>query len=79
MPRPNSFGLCNSTCAIAWSAAFRWRCRCALRWLSLRRPNRQLSRTGLLEYHYEKYLYGDTCLFQLPERPRLQHPGHQFK
>ena len=43
----------------------------ALRRLSLRRPMRQLTRTGLLEYHYEKFLYGDTCLFQLPERPRL--------
>jgi predicted acylesterase/phospholipase RssA len=43
----------------------------ALRRLALRRPWRQLTRTGLLEYHYEKLLYGDTCLFQLPERPRL--------
>lgn len=43
----------------------------ALRRLAFRRPNRQLTRTGLLEYHYEKYLYGDTCLFQLPDRPRL--------
>ncbi len=42
-----------------------------LRRLTLRRPIRQLTRTGLLEYHYEKFLYGDTCLFQLPERPRL--------
>src|SRR5262245_38678496 len=33
--------------------------------------NRKLTRTGLLEYHYEKYLYGDTSLFQLPETPRL--------
>src|SRR4051812_18263510 len=33
--------------------------------------NRKLSRTGLLEYHYEKYLYGDTSLFQLPDTPRL--------
>jgi predicted acylesterase/phospholipase RssA len=33
--------------------------------------NRMLTRTGLLEYHYRKYLYGDTCLFQLPERPML--------
>src|SRR5437762_5123399 len=33
--------------------------------------NRKLTRTGLLEYHYEKYLYGDTSLFQLPERPKL--------
>ena len=43
----------------------------ALRRLAFRRPDRQLTRTGLLEYHYEKYLYGDTCLFQLPDRPRL--------
>ena len=33
--------------------------------------NRKLTRTGLLEYHYEKYLYGDTSLFQLPEYPQL--------
>ncbi len=33
--------------------------------------NRKLTRAGLLEYHYEKYLYGDTSLFQLPEHPRL--------
>lgn len=39
-------------------------------WL-LRVPSRKLTRTGLLEYHYEKYLYGDTSLFELPERPQL--------
>src|SRR5262249_51075246 len=33
--------------------------------------NRKLTRAGLLEGHYEKYLYGDTSLFQLPESPRL--------
>jgi predicted acylesterase/phospholipase RssA len=33
--------------------------------------NRQLTRPGLLEYHYEKYLYGETSLFELPENPRL--------
>jgi predicted acylesterase/phospholipase RssA len=33
--------------------------------------NRKLSRTGLLEYHYEQYLYGDKSLFELPERPAL--------
>ena len=45
----------------------------ALRWPRrlLGCSNRKLSRTGLLEYHYEKYLYGDTSLFQLPERPQL--------
>jgi predicted acylesterase/phospholipase RssA len=44
-----------------------------LRWLRrpLGMPTRQLSRTGLLEYHYEKFLYGDKSLFELPEQPRL--------
>lgn len=37
----------------------------------LGRSNRKLTRTGLLEYHYEKYLFGDTSLFELPERPQL--------
>ncbi len=45
----------------------------ALRWPRrlLGLSNRKLTRTGLLEYHYEKYLYGDTSLFQLPECPQL--------
>jgi predicted acylesterase/phospholipase RssA len=33
--------------------------------------NRKLTRVGLLEQHYERYLYGDTTLFQLPETPEL--------
>src|SRR3954452_9874052 len=33
--------------------------------------NRKLTRTGLLEHHYQKYLYGDTSLFELPVRPEL--------
>jgi predicted acylesterase/phospholipase RssA len=33
--------------------------------------NRKLSRTGLLEYQYEKRLFGDTSLFELPESPQL--------
>jgi predicted acylesterase/phospholipase RssA len=33
--------------------------------------NRKLTRTGLLEYHYERFLFGDTSLFQLPESPQL--------
>jgi predicted acylesterase/phospholipase RssA len=33
--------------------------------------NRRLTLTGLLEQHYEQFLYGDTSLFQLPESPRL--------
>jgi predicted acylesterase/phospholipase RssA len=33
--------------------------------------NRQLTRTGCLEKQYEKHLYGDKSLFELPERPHL--------
>jgi predicted acylesterase/phospholipase RssA len=33
--------------------------------------NRQLTRTGLLEGRYEKHLYGDKSLFELPETPEL--------
>jgi predicted acylesterase/phospholipase RssA len=43
--------------------------RWSLRFLGL--PNRRLSQTGLLEYHYEKNLYGKTSLFELPEKPQL--------
>jgi predicted acylesterase/phospholipase RssA len=44
-----------------------------LRWLRrfLGRSHRKLTRTGLLEYHYETLLYGDTSLFELPEKPQL--------
>ncbi|MGY8769298.1 MAG: patatin-like phospholipase family protein [Pirellulales bacterium] len=35
------------------------------------RPIRQLTRPGLLEQHYQKHLYGDVSLFQLPNQPRL--------
>jgi len=35
------------------------------------RAKRQLTRPGLLEQHYEKFLFGKTCLFELPVRPRL--------
>ena len=37
----------------------------------LGRSNRKLSPAGLLEYHYKTYLYGDTSLFELPQRPEL--------
>src|SRR6516162_5159423 len=40
------------------------------RWL-LGLSNRQVTRTGLLEKQYEKNLYGDKSLFELPERPQL--------
>ena len=33
--------------------------------------NRKLTRTGLLEAHYEEHLYGDTSLFELPKSPQL--------
>src|SRR6478735_5559048 len=33
--------------------------------------NRQLTRTGLLERRYERHLYGDKSLFELPESPEL--------
>jgi predicted acylesterase/phospholipase RssA len=44
-----------------------------LRWPRrlLGRSNRRLTRTGLLEYHYENYLYGDKSPFELPEWPQL--------
>ena len=32
---------------------------------------RQYTRAGLLEQHYQNYLYGDAGLFSLPESPRL--------
>ena len=35
------------------------------------RSTRTLTRTGLLESHYQRYLYGDVSLFELPERPQL--------
>lgn len=40
------------------------------RWL-LGYSNRQLTLTGLLEYHYQHFLFGDKSLFQLPEKPQL--------
>jgi predicted acylesterase/phospholipase RssA len=33
--------------------------------------NRLLTRTGWLDHHYEKHLYGDRSLFELPECPQL--------
>lgn len=44
-----------------------------VRWVRrlLGKSNRKLTRTGLLEYHYEKHLYGDVSLFELPTTPKL--------
>ena len=35
------------------------------------RSNRKLTRVGLLEHHYERFLFGDRSLFELPETPQL--------
>ncbi len=35
------------------------------------RRRRPLTRTVLLEQHYQQYLFGDTCLYQLPRSPEL--------
>src|SRR5262249_39192959 len=45
----------------------------ALRWSRrlLGRSNRQLTRTWWLESLYERHLYGDKSLFELPESPQL--------
>lgn len=42
-----------------------------LRRLSLLGPLRGYTRAGLLERHYEEFLFGDVGLLQLPESPRL--------
>jgi hypothetical protein len=43
----------------------------ALRWITRRPYDRRFSRTGLLERYYSKYLYGATCLYELPDYPEL--------
>ena len=35
------------------------------------KSNRKLTRAGLLERHYRRFLYGDVSLFELPKTPRL--------
>jgi predicted acylesterase/phospholipase RssA len=42
-----------------------------IRWITRKPFDRRLTRTGLLERYYQKYLYGDTCLYELPARPEL--------
>jgi predicted acylesterase/phospholipase RssA len=39
--------------------------------ISLRRSSRLLTRTGLLERYYQKHLFGNLCLHQLPGTPEL--------
>lgn len=41
------------------------------RWLMRMHGDRRLTRTGMLEMYYQHFLYGDTCMFQLPEHPQL--------
>lgn len=43
----------------------------APRWIARRPVNRRFTRAGMLEHHYKKYLYGDVCLYELPESPEL--------
>lgn len=42
-----------------------------LRWMLRLGRRRRLTRTGMLEGHYQDHLYGDTCMFQLPATPYL--------
>jgi predicted acylesterase/phospholipase RssA len=43
----------------------------ALRWAIGAGKARRLTRPGLLEVQYEKYLFGDKCLYELPPTPQL--------
>ena len=43
----------------------------SLRRVFRRKTKRQSTRPGLLEKHYEEFLYGDTGLCQLPAKPHL--------
>ena len=36
-----------------------------------RRPSRHLTPNAILEHYYRKFLYGDRCLYELPEKPML--------
>ncbi len=42
-----------------------------LRYVVRLRALRTLTRTGLLELHYRDHLFGDTCLYEIPEAPEL--------
>ena len=41
------------------------------RWATWRPVDRMLSRSGLLEAYYQNHLYGERCLYELPESPEL--------
>ncbi len=36
-----------------------------------RRPARDLTPNAILEHYYSKFLYGERCLYELPEQPML--------
>jgi predicted acylesterase/phospholipase RssA len=40
-------------------------------WVFRQGWSRRLTRPGLLEGYYEKYLFGDKCLYELPATPQL--------
>lgn len=40
-------------------------------WLMRQGWSRRLTRPGLLEVHYERLLFGDKCLYELPAHPQL--------
>jgi predicted acylesterase/phospholipase RssA len=41
------------------------------RWATRLNDQRPMTRTMLLEKHYQRHLFGDTCLYQLPSSPEL--------
>ncbi|MGI9470521.1 MAG: patatin-like phospholipase family protein [Rubripirellula sp.] len=43
----------------------------SLQRLFRQRPSRRVTRTGLLEKQYQDFLFGDTCLHELPIKPEL--------
>ena len=47
--------------------------------LTFRRPHRQLSRTGLLEYYYEKFLYGDTEAVSVARASAVAHSRNELE
>ena len=42
-----------------------------IHWFLRQGWSRRLTRAGLLEAHYEKHLFGDKCLYELPVTPQL--------
>ena len=72
-PRPQrrSCGSSSTTFAIASSVACPCSCRCVSWRSSARRQARNLTPNAILEHYYRKFLYGDRCLYELPEQPML--------